>query len=1339
MSFFSRKVKQVFNFGVGNEVKRKKVYNNVNSTVNPDEIWEKIGELGDGAFGKVYKAQHRETKALAAAKICKLESDNELNDFMVEIDILTECKHPNVVGLYEAYFYEDNPWMLIEYCDGGALDSIMVDLGKGLTEPQIAYVCGNICKGLEYLHRSMVIHRDLKAGNVLLTTDGGVKLADFGVSAKNKSTLQKRDTFIGTPYWMAPELVMCETFRDNPYDYKVDIWSLGITLIELAQTEPPYHNFTPMRVLLKIQKSEPSTLDNPKKWSKDFNDFIAKCLVKDPTHRWTAAELQKHPFISCTLDSKPIRELIAEYKAEIVEEILEDEQDRRTSEHVDDDALSVRSEPSEVEIPVPSPPTEELNKNKRSSEIVGDRRPSAGEATGRPKSYHESERKKGPAPLPPVLQKTPSKDVISETPKKDVVDETVTNKQNVPPIVPSINLEVTSDVSGVDKSEPIVFVEAKPTGENNNVEDNTNAVDAKNDLVREETKINNENDDSDKVHEVVDVSDEAKETSAIKLLVKDDSLGQKDLPDGSTVLTVIDHVGQDALPTEVMLGYEPSESSTDDFLNYGHETENSTIIKVMSIDSNTKPHEKNDFISTTIEIKPEITKLADSQVEILNNSVKDCGNGIDKAQISVIAVNTVDDDDDKINGIETRSDISNFSNISCERESVGSAADSKLEEARIENEAAVVTLADSTVEATDTDAVQYTHEETRENKTEDKPPNEVAIKNATVSVGTEKELEQKNSEHSLSNRNSNEVVVITSGNTVLINGMENVNGVAKDECRQDIPSSSSRSDSFDSDKNKPRSNLVRRTSTKSDGETSSCLSAGSDSSRLSLHQGEDENVVLRSKDSLFTPEQRQLPVRKGSDASQAAEEEKRRLRKTRRRTRKFVIDGVAVTTTTSQVTYTDEAGTKVHDELFLRKQELREFKMLQKIEQKQMQDLEAHSLILRAQQEKKFEQEKNQILRHYDLELDIMLKAQKAQMEREEQLHEASLKAQSKQIRINQEKELKMFREGLKQEIKLAKQEAELLPKDQRKRSFQQKKEMMEIEHGEREDQFIHRLHEDHDACLTRLTELHRKNVAEKERRFLVEKQALLRQREATLWDLEERHMKDRHQLIKRQKKEEFLMKRQQMIVRHEKELDQIKRMNQRKEEELVKQQLVEKRAVPKRIRAEMKARELMFRESMRISVFGTADSPETERERLRKFQENERKRYKAEEMRIDNKHRRQLEELRANNDAILKDQENFQNEKRKILSENETTRIRQLDDQYQTELKEWKSTCIPRKQKLEEKFATELLEQEQFYAPYVTSSIPLLTPADLDITPSPTISKTSLSERSISSISSNS
>ncbi|GIY05629.1 hypothetical protein CEXT_140711 [Caerostris extrusa] len=241
-------------------------------------------ELGDGAFGKVYKAQNRESGKLAAAKICELKGEDDLDDFTVEIDILSECKHKNIVELLEAFFFEGKLWILIEFCEGGAMDTVMVDLEKPLNEPQIRYLCHEVCEGLHFYMNTKIIHRDIKAGNILLTMDGGVKLEEI--------------LFIGTPYWMAPEVVLCETFRDNPYDYKADIWSLGITLIELAEMDPPNHEMTPMRVLFENPEAGSANSE-----SKQFNDFLSKCLVKDPQKRASAKDLLEHPFIASILDN----------------------------------------------------------------------------------------------------------------------------------------------------------------------------------------------------------------------------------------------------------------------------------------------------------------------------------------------------------------------------------------------------------------------------------------------------------------------------------------------------------------------------------------------------------------------------------------------------------------------------------------------------------------------------------------------------------------------------------------------------------------------------------------------------------------------------------------------------------------------------------------------------------------------------------------------------------------------------------------------------------------------------------------------------------------------------
>uniref|UniRef100_A0A4W3GWI1 Serine/threonine kinase 10 n=1 Tax=Callorhinchus milii TaxID=7868 RepID=A0A4W3GWI1_CALMI len=296
------------------EKKKYKQYEHVHRDCDPEELWQLVGELGDGA-------RNKETGVLAAAKVIETKSEEELEDYMVEIDILASCDHEYIVKLLDAFFYENKLWIMIEFCPGGAVDAIMLELDRGLTEPQIRVVGRQMLEAILYLHDHKIIHRDLKAGNILLMQDGSIKLADFGVSAKNTKTLQKRNSFIGTPYWMAPEVVMCETMKDTPYDYKSDIWSLGITLIEMAQIEPPHHELNPMRVLLKIAKGEP------------------------PTKRKCKTFFLYHPFVSSVSDSKPLRELVAEAKAEVMEEIEDNREEDDESDHlsVSDDLKLSRS------------------------------------------------------------------------------------------------------------------------------------------------------------------------------------------------------------------------------------------------------------------------------------------------------------------------------------------------------------------------------------------------------------------------------------------------------------------------------------------------------------------------------------------------------------------------------------------------------------------------------------------------------------------------------------------------------------------------------------------------------------------------------------------------------------------------------------------------------------------------------------------------------------------------------------------------------------------------------------------------------------------------------------
>ncbi|GFS00533.1 serine/threonine-protein kinase 10 [Elysia marginata] len=423
MSFLSN-FKKLFKFGTDDTNAHKKGQWNqhIKKDIDPLQNWEILSEIGEGAFGAVYKARNKDDNTFAALKQVEIKSEEDLEDFSVEINILAECPHKNVVRLLEAFFYDNKLWMFIEYCEGGALDSIMVDLEKPLTEPMIRFVAHEMCVALAYLHDHKVIHRDIKAGNVLLTLDGDVKLADFGVSAKNTKTLQKRDTFIGTPFWMAPEVIMCESFKDTPYDFKADIWSLGISLIEFAQIEPPNKDMHPMRVLIKIQKAEPPSFDRPSLWSRNFKDFVKKCLVKNPEQRATAHELLQHPFIKDVTDKKALHDLILEAKADVVEvvEDLSEEDDimaikrnmSADSQSIDLDSISVASD----------------DKDKDKEDDHSHKVPAAAKPSGSGEKQKEAtperptgEQKKVVAPEPPVEKKKEEQPEPQKDEKKDEV------------------------------------------------------------------------------------------------------------------------------------------------------------------------------------------------------------------------------------------------------------------------------------------------------------------------------------------------------------------------------------------------------------------------------------------------------------------------------------------------------------------------------------------------------------------------------------------------------------------------------------------------------------------------------------------------------------------------------------------------------------------------------------------------------------------------------------------------------------------------------------------------------------------------------------------------------
>ncbi|XP_078179839.1 protein kinase superfamily protein isoform X2 [Carex rostrata] len=264
---------------------------------DPTTRYELLDELGKGSYGAVYKARDIRTQELVAVKVISLaEGEEGYEDIRGEIEMLQQCSHPNVVCYFGSYQGEDYLWIVMEYCGGGSVADLMSITEEPFDESQIAYVCREALKGLAYLHSIFKVHRDIKGGNILLTDQGEVKLGDFGVAAQLTRTMSKRNTFIGTPHWMAPEVI-----QESRYDGKVDVWALGVSAIEMAEGLPPRSTVHPMRVLFMISSEPAPMLEDKEKWSLLFHDFIAKCLTKDPRLRPTAAEMVKHKFIErCT-------------------------------------------------------------------------------------------------------------------------------------------------------------------------------------------------------------------------------------------------------------------------------------------------------------------------------------------------------------------------------------------------------------------------------------------------------------------------------------------------------------------------------------------------------------------------------------------------------------------------------------------------------------------------------------------------------------------------------------------------------------------------------------------------------------------------------------------------------------------------------------------------------------------------------------------------------------------------------------------------------------------------------------------------------------------------------
>nr|XP_022336329.1 serine/threonine-protein kinase mig-15-like isoform X2 [Crassostrea virginica] len=315
----------------------------LSSLRDPAGIFDLIEVVGNGTYGQVYKGRHTKTGQLAAIKVMNVTEDEE-EEIKLEINVLKKfSNHRNIATYYGAFIKKSPPgkddqlWLVMEFCGAGSVtDLVKATKGSSLKEEWIAYIGREMLRGLAHLHSNKVIHRDIKGQNVLLTDNAEVKLVDFGVSAQLDKTIGRRNTFIGTPYWMAPEVIACDENPDATYDNRSDLWSLGITAIEMAEGKPPLCDMHPMRALFLIPRNAPPRLKS-NKWSSRFSNFVETCLLKDYMQRPNTETLLKHPFIKDQPTERQVRIQ------------LKDHIDRHRKKRPDDEDNMTEWVPSDVE------------------------------------------------------------------------------------------------------------------------------------------------------------------------------------------------------------------------------------------------------------------------------------------------------------------------------------------------------------------------------------------------------------------------------------------------------------------------------------------------------------------------------------------------------------------------------------------------------------------------------------------------------------------------------------------------------------------------------------------------------------------------------------------------------------------------------------------------------------------------------------------------------------------------------------------------------------------------------------------------------------------------------
>ncbi|XP_069733846.1 STE20-like serine/threonine-protein kinase [Phaenicophaeus curvirostris] len=1306
-------------FGFSEKKKPPRWYEHIKRDVDPEEAWLVLGELGDGAFGKVFKVQHKVTGTLAAAKVIETPSEEELEDYVMEIEILACCDHPNITKLLDALYWDGRLWILVEFCAGGAVDAAILELEKGLSEEQIRAACKQLLLALQYLHGCKIIHRDVKAGNVLLTLDGDIKLADFGVSAKNSSTLQRRVSFIGTPYWMAPEVVQCETSKENPYGYEADIWSLGITLIEMAEMEPPYHELNPLRVLLKIAKSQPPTLRHPKRWSEDFKDFLKKSLEKSPEARWTASQLLQHPFVAGVSEKRPLRELVAEARADVLEE--EDEglvplvRDLTSPTLSTPQQLGESSCPPMSKCPLEHPPPDTAGRVGEEPGISPDVQVVAESKTKRGSDFLKQMRRRS-SPDPTGSMRLPVKKpseflklmrrrsffggMKSQEAAKDHHGAEPSGLDNMllgAPQGPSAPAEAGEAQGHRQVETSLLGSPCRAAEEQGGDLAELQEVKAGQAGPQEQSH----HPDESPVAKTPAEGQFAAQPSPILILKKESS---REPTCSSMALSAL--MGQQLVAALDLWTMGTKTQSFKWLLEHQHRvTRSLQDLKVEVGFTGADDGLGKDGggagrapMGAEGDGEPRDTELVEEKVPwgeallVGLDVIKGCqetpaglgdagkrNNGERNSAMWEPLTDPLDPVELEVKEAGWRKEASAEIGEETSPEGALVPAGVKLEEVIVEG--CLVGDCNPVGDAAAPGKLMLAGEEP-----------EVALVECAGRGSASKEAQNSAEESSPvetpgpgegeieeNMENSSKENQPRAAHENGWNGQDGKDGELEEDGVQvaPAPERQSRDGPGEEMGDLEGHEALQDPQEACSGHPKTAKTVGSDvtlvhtSSQawavweagntsdpsISLKQGEEPTPVETPAD---VPGPSALSkAMQPFPSTGEAQQEPALLQRMVKKTRRFVVDGKEVSVTTARTI--GKAGAKDEMVRSARRQDLRELRVLQKEEQR-----------AQSQLEQKFHQQREQMFRHIEQEMT----SKKGFYDRE---------VESSERRYQQLRE----RQELEYTVRL-RDEAKRLKALQEKESGRR---MQELKGDRREEQqFLQQQQEKLNAALQRVVQEHKKKMVSIDWECISKIQSLRRARESVVWSMEQGHLQEKYQLFRQQVKEQHALQRQQLRKRHEKETERMSRFHQLLLEDLRSQQAQERAQLLKSQRCDAKTRLALFKENLKLQEATWAK----QREMTKQFVQKEERQQRVEAQKLQEQQELQVQQLQQQQAENLAELEQMQSEKMQLLAEQERRQLGRLDQEHAMEISEWKQRLAARKEMLEEELGNSLPVQQQ-------------------------------------------